>query len=306
MELDIKKCAVTNRNYYMNQYLKDNLDILKKKIRQDWYFIIIISGSNRVRVGKSTLAQQISYYLDPTYNFSNLTFEATNLKKISLAKGKYSVVHYDEAMAGLDSKRAMESMQKDLLDFLAQAGQLNQFLILVLPDFFTLNKEIATNQSICLINCYTHSKDIFKRGYFAFYNIYAKNNLHYWGKKKGGDYWATKPDFTGDFTNHQILDKPKYQELKRQALLRLKKADIYYKYKRLMVKYMHTLNQRNNICAHFYDKKFCTQIELANLLGLKKQVVSAFLSKEIQKEVEQDKEPIEEVDIEGSQSVKAI
>lgn len=140
---------------------------------------------------------------------------------------KYKVVHYDEAMAGLDAKRAMESMQKDLLDFLAQAGQLNQFLILVLPDFFVLNKEIATNQSICLINCYTHSKDIFKRGYFGFYNIYGKNKLYYWGKKQGGDYWAVKPDFTGDFTNYQVLDKPEYQARKRKALEDLKKADIY-------------------------------------------------------------------------------
>ncbi len=285
---------VTDRNYYMNEVLRNNLDILKKKIRQDWYFIIIVSGSNRVRDGKSTLAQQISYYLDPNYNFSNLTFEATNLKKISLAKGKYSVVHYDEAMAGLDSKRAMESMQKDLLDFLAQAGQLNQFLILVLPDFFTLNKEIATNQSICLINCYTHSKDIFKRGYFAFYNIYSKNKLHYWGKKKGGDYWATKPEFTGDFTNHQVLDKPKYQSLKRDALMRLKKADIYYKYKRLMDKYMHTLNQRNNLATHIYEKKFCTQLEIANVLGIRQTLVSKFISQDIKKEKDKEIEELEQ------------
>lgn len=275
---------VTDRKFYINGYLKNNLDILKKKIKQDWYFIIVISGSNRVRVGKSTLAQQIGYYLDSKYNFSNLTFESTNLKKISLAKPKYSVVHYDEAMAGLDSKRAMESMQKDLLDFLAQAGQLNQFLILVLPDFFTLNKEIATNQSICLINCYTHSKDIFKRGYFQFFNIYGKNKLFYWGKKQGGDYWATKPDFTGDFTNHQVLDKVEYQSRKREALMRLKKADIYYKYKRLLDKYLKTLNQRNNLAGHFYDKGICTHTEIANVLGIERRAASLFLSKNVEKQ----------------------
>lgn len=270
---------VTDRNFYMNEYLKKNLDILKKKIRQDWYFIIIVSGSNRVRVGKSTLAQQISYYLDPKYSFTNLTFESHNLKNISLKLPKYTVVHFDEAMAGFDAKRAMESFQKDLLDFLAQAGQLNQFLILVLPDFFVLNKEIATNQSICLINCYTHAKDIFKRGYFAFYNIYAKNKLYYWGKKAGGNYWVTKPDFTGDFKDHQILDKVEYSQRKRKALDNLKKADIYYKYKRIMEKYLHNTNQRNNLITYLYDKGRVTQLELANMLGVNQKTVSIILSK---------------------------
>lgn len=277
---------VTDKNFYMNEYLKKNLDILKKKIRQDWYFIIVISGSNRVRVGKSTLAQQISYYLDPNYNFDSLTFESHNLKNISMKLPKYRVVHYDEAMAGLDAKRAMETMQKDLLDFLAQAGQLNQFLILVLPDFFVLNKEIATNQSICLINCYTHAKDIFKRGYFAFYNIYAKNKLYYWGKKKGGDYWTTKPDFTGDFTNYQVLDKKEYQTRKRQALENLKKADIYYKYKRLMDKYLRSHAQRNNLICYFYDKGVCTTTEIANLLAVKQQTITPILSRDKRKEAE--------------------
>lgn len=263
----------------MNSYLKDNLDILKKKIRQDWYFIILISGTNRIRVGKSTLAQQIGYYLDNEYSFDNLTFESHNLKNISLKQKKYTVVHYDEAMAAFDAKRAMESMQKDLLDFLAQAGQLNQFLILVLPDFFVLNKEIATNQSICLINCYTHAKDIFKRGYFAFYNIYSKNKLYYWGKKRGGDYWATTPDFKGDFTNHQILDKIEYQRRKRIALENLKKADIYYKYKRLMERYLHSTNQRNNLISYLYDKGRVTQMELANMLAIKQHTISQILSK---------------------------
>ena len=263
----------------MNSYLKDNLDILKKKVRQDWYFIILISGSNRVRVGKSTLAQQISYYLDNQYSFDSLTFESHNLKNISLKFPKYRVVHYDEAMAAFDAKRAMESMQKDLLDFLAQAGQLNQFLILVLPDFFVLNKEIATNQSICLINCYTHAKDIFKRGYFQFFNIYKKDKLYYWGKKQGNNYWAVKPNFTGDFTNYQVLDKVEYQKRKRKSLIDLKKADIYYKYKRLRETYMHSTNQRNNLISYLYDKGKVTQLELANMLAVNRKTISIILSK---------------------------
>ena len=68
---------VTDKQYYMDGYLKENLDILKQKlVKDDWFFIIIISGSNRVRVGKSTIAQQISYYLDDTYDFQSLIFNS--------------------------------------------------------------------------------------------------------------------------------------------------------------------------------------------------------------------------------------
>ena len=216
---------VTDKRYYMHSTLKDNLDILKEYIRKDWYFIILVTGSNRVRIGKTTLAEQIAYYLDPKFDFSNVTFNPAKVREISLKKNKYEVVFYDEAKAGLDAKKAMENMQKSLLDFLAAAGQLNQFLIIVLPDYFELKKEIATNQSICLVNCYTKKGNFFDRGNFQFFNIEKKNKLYYWGKKQGGYYWAVSPDFTGDFNEFQILNKDKYSELKHKFLLDNKKED---------------------------------------------------------------------------------
>jgi len=114
---------VTDKKYYLHETLKENLDILVDQIKKDWYFIIVISGSNRVRVGKSTLAQQIAYYLTwclgKKYDFSNLVFDPEDLPKKSLEHGKYDVIHYDEARSGFDSKKAMEGMQKYLMDFLA-------------------------------------------------------------------------------------------------------------------------------------------------------------------------------------------
>ncbi len=260
---------VTDKDYYMHKTLKENLDILKKYIKRDWFFIIIVSGSNRVRVGKSTLAMQIAYYLDPTYDFDSLVFAPEQVKPVALKKKKYQVVLYDEARAGLDAKRAMENMQKELLDFLAEAGQLNQFLILVLPDFFELKKEIARSQSICLINCYTPTKNIFQRGRFQFFNIYGKNYLYYWGRKKGGDYWATKPDFTGDFTDFQVLDKVKYQKLKRDALMRYKKVDKgEEKYQRLLTRYKKTLGQRNTLIRYSVDNHLAKHIEVSQMIDL--------------------------------------
>lgn len=272
---------VTDKKYYLHKTLKNNLDVLKQKIKKDWFFIIIISGSNRVRIGKSTLAQQISYYLDPTYDFDALVFDPAKVKPVALKKKKYQVVHYDEARAGLDAKRAMENMQKELLDFLAEAGQLNQFLILVLPDFFELKKEIAQSQSICLINCYTPSDNIFQRGQFQFFNIYNKNKLYYWGKKRGGDYWATKPDFTGDFSNYQVLDKTRYQKAKRDALLKGKEVMESTRLGKSMKRCEKLTAQRNKLIKHSILVNKEPHKNISNLIGLERSHITKIVAEKL-------------------------
>ena len=48
--------------FFMDDRLKENIDILVKNVVKDWAFTIIISGSGRIRVGKSVLGQQIACY----------------------------------------------------------------------------------------------------------------------------------------------------------------------------------------------------------------------------------------------------
>tara|TARA_R100001530_G_scaffold3_3_gene21 strand:+ start:3186 stop:4040 length:855 start_codon:yes stop_codon:yes gene_type:complete len=264
--------TVTDKEYYMDLKLKLNLDILKKEVKKDWSFIILVSGNNRVRIGKTTMAQQIAYYMDPTFSFDAVTFDPSDVRKISLKRGKTKVVFYDEARAGLDSKRAMENMQKDLIDFLTQAGQLNQILIIVLPDFFELKREIALSQSICLINCYTPKMNFFDRGLFAFYNLEQKQRLYYWGKKQGGNYLVCKPDFNGRFSDYQVLDKKKYEDLKYKSLLEGRKSDprveTEEKIKRWENKARRYLYYRNKLIKYCNNMKDSRQEEIAKVLNI--------------------------------------
>jgi len=48
--------------FYMHDTLKQTLDLWVKNVKNDWDFVIIVSGQGTVRVGKSVIAQQIACY----------------------------------------------------------------------------------------------------------------------------------------------------------------------------------------------------------------------------------------------------
>lgn len=203
----------------MDGFLQRNLDLLAKNIKKDWFFMILISGSGKVRVGKSVFAGQVAYYLSEKNGVKFTTNEyymsAEEMMKKAIKLPKNSAFVYDEAKSGLDSKRAMESITKGVLDFFAEAGQLNLIPIIVLPDFFDLKKEIAVTQSVCLINVYYTGE--FERGYFSFYGEDKKKELYFKGKFYRS-YFAAKPDFRGRFTNTYVVPEEDYRTKKREGL----------------------------------------------------------------------------------------
>ncbi len=206
--------------YYMDGYLKSNLDILKKANKKDWDFVILISGSGVPRVGKSVLAQQVGYYLDNSFNNWNMCLSADEFQRKSKSLIKTNkkgvALVYDEAKFGLDARRAMETVTKTLLDFFAECGQLNAYLILVLPEFFDLKKEICLNRSVCLINCYY--KGEFQRGYFEFYGRKQKKFLYIRGKEYY-NYHVVRADFNGRFTDFYTINEKDYRKKKSEALI---------------------------------------------------------------------------------------
>ena len=49
--------------FLMDGYLKENLDDVPAFLNKAWDAVGIVSGHGKVRIGKSTLAMQIAYYL---------------------------------------------------------------------------------------------------------------------------------------------------------------------------------------------------------------------------------------------------
>jgi hypothetical protein len=205
--------------FYMDGYLQSNLDVIIKHSKKDWDWVIIIAGSGKTRIGKTVLGQQIACYLATqlgrTFNLNNFIFRSCDVKKKAYEFEKGNIFLYDEARGGLENKKIMTTVTKDLLDFFSECGYLNHIYLLLLPDYFDLPKEIAISRSVCLINVYYTGE--FERGYFSFYNDERKKNLYIKGKKFL-NYFAEKPNFRGRFTDFWVIDKEEYIKAKTSCL----------------------------------------------------------------------------------------
>lgn len=219
--------------FYMDDILKQQLDILIKNVVNDWDFTLIVSGGGEVRVGKSVLAMQIAAYwthqLERVHKIkvpfdvqNNFIFQWEKLIEkgnILGEKHKHSPLIYDEAGETMEGTKTMTGELKAVRDFLRECGQYNFLNVLVLPEFFDLPRGIALTRSKCLLDVYYQADDVglFQRGFFAFYSLPQKKKLFLHGRKEL-NYNAAKPDFRGRFYNMYPIDEEKYRILKQEAL----------------------------------------------------------------------------------------
>lgn len=254
-------------------YLKANLDGIPSFLKKGYDCVGIISGMSKVRIGKSTLAigtvgtyiawilaggrvkchqetrdnkevwitdsvrlpkKQINWNLKENVCFSAEDLQNTAFKLYN-KYGKGQVIVYDEGRQGLDSARAMESINKGMEDFFQTCGFMGHVILIVLPSFFKLHEDYAVARSLFLINVYADKN--YNRGYFSFYNEIQKEKLFYFGKKRIGvraKYTATNHNFWGKFSSWFPFDKDEYEKLKEEAMkkARLKKSNVKYKKQR--------------------------------------------------------------------------
>jgi hypothetical protein len=191
----------------------------------------------------STMAQQIGYYAawllaggkkkpkkkSVPFNNTNIVFTPDQLVGLAQKLPKRSVIVYDEGRAGLDSIRAMENINKGMMDFFQECGQYQHVIIIVLPNYFRLSEDIAVPRSLFLVDVHHDAK--YNRGYFKFYNEIQKEYLYVFGKKKLGTYAKYKsvnPSFNGRFTDsHPQIDVELYERQKREALVNKQKKKVY-------------------------------------------------------------------------------
>lgn len=229
----------TDKEYYMDGYLSENLNTAKDKIKSDWDMVFTVDGAEGS--GKSVLTLQMAYYCDPSDDLIERTcFNAFQFRKVIKNAKPFQAVIYDEAHAGLNSRAAMSFINRALVSMLTEIRQKNLFVFIVLPTFFDLDRYVALWRSRALIHVYTSGS--FERGYFAFYNSDKKKDLYLQGKKLY-QYNVCHPNFTGRFTNYYTVDQKKYRALKADSLKKsesggddaeLKKAFTEMLWKRLL------------------------------------------------------------------------
>lgn len=248
---------VTDKEIWINPTYKNNLDSLIYNIRHDWETILIFTGDGMLRVGKTMLATQTGYYmatqLGTPFSVDNVVLSGKDLIERATKAPKNSVFVYDESLNEMSSKRVMESVSKNLMEFFSECGMYNHVIILVLPDFFDLNKAIALNRSEALVNVVRGKKIINKdgndiveweRGIFEYYNRDKKKYLYLNGIKTRSYTIEGKRcyNFWGNFRDNWVIDKVKYEELKREFIRRDRaksekvKRNLYQeKYRKLII-----------------------------------------------------------------------
>ena len=208
---------VNDKDYYMDGYLKKNLDLIKDKVCNDeWDWVFIIDGVERG--GKSHLAQQIAYYLDPGFDTSRIVFTPEEFVNAVVNAKKNQAIIFDEALRGLSARSAISQINRAIVRMMAEMGQKNLFIFIVLPSFFDLDRITALHRARTLIHVYTDNR--MNRGRFLFFNANKKKRLYLLGKKTY-NYNVIESNFFGTYKENYVIDKKLYEKLKLNALKNL-------------------------------------------------------------------------------------
>lgn len=194
-------------NYYLDGYLKANLDNLINNVKKDYDAFVVISG--REGFGKSVLASQVAMYLDPTYNIDRCCFTSEQFIEACKYAKKFQAVVFDETMGYLSSRGAMSKFNKSLIKIMAEMRSKNLFVILCIPNFFELDRYPAMWRTTGLLH-------IYRRSFFGSYDFKAKKRLYLAGKKFYA--YTVPPNFKGRFVKYFTLDKEEYEEKKQVAI----------------------------------------------------------------------------------------
>ena len=108
------KVQVGEHNYYLDGYLKSNLDFSINEVkRRNYDKFVLIFG--REGAGKTTLAMQIAKYCDPTFDLDRVCFTPEQFLEAVQGAKKFQAILFDETMWGLSSRSVMSKMNKYLI-----------------------------------------------------------------------------------------------------------------------------------------------------------------------------------------------
>jgi hypothetical protein len=165
-------------------------------------------------VGKSTFGQALAKFFDPNFESNQICFTAKEFKDKTSNGTTGQAFILDESFADLNSSLSKNPEFVALVNHLQLIRQKNLFLILILPDFFSLAKNIALFRSSHLFVPYSED---YSHGDVAIFDREAKRKLYVKGKPYV-DYQAEPPNFRCDFKGHWFCNLEDYLARKDKHL----------------------------------------------------------------------------------------
>lgn len=212
-----KKSHVTDKSYYMDGYLKQNLNFLRDRIHKRWDNLIVIDGEEGA--GKSTFGKQIAYYLayelKRDFTADHIFFDIEKMSHYA-SENREKVIVWDESALGGMAQDWQDKTQKKLIKLLITCRKYNHIFIFIIPLFTKLNEYLATSRSIALLRVYSPNR--LDRGRFICYSKNKKKKLYEMEKLKYRG--RVIPSFYGTFldTEGLLIDEEKYEKNKDMAI----------------------------------------------------------------------------------------
>lgn len=199
----------------MDGKLKAYCETLRSGVQHGWDGVCLIDGLEGS--GKSSLAFQMAYELDPTFNLDNIVYTPDQfIRSVDKAQPEQAIVWDEFILAGM-STDALSNMQKTIIKKMTLIRRRRLYVILVVPSIFILSWYFAVHRTRFLLHCYT--PDMVKRGTWWGYPFKVKNRMYNVCRKLREGYKQYRKDF-GTFTNFfniGVLDVDAYTAKKEQA-----------------------------------------------------------------------------------------
>lgn len=218
-KMKIKHPLHPKGEFYMEKELYENIILLKARIEKDKDVAAAFVGSPGE--GKSTLAQQVLYVLDPNISIDSIKYSSEDyikscidLFKKNKSKGVGRI--HDEVKEVLSALTQMKQKTRMFMNFLYENRQMNMLHFLLTGDFFDLPKSIVMQRLMFVIA--VHEEGKFDNGYFKFFNRPDLRRLYLRGKKER-NMRASRYTLRGTFPKFYAVDETQYRSLKRKHLI---------------------------------------------------------------------------------------
>jgi adenylate kinase family enzyme len=203
---------------YIHEALAPNLQRVKVSVlTKGWDYVAVVSGLPGV--GKSTFAQQLAKFLDPNFESWQICFTAKEFRDKTSHGKKGQTFILDESFADMNTSLHKDPEFIATINHLQLIRQRNLFLILVLPDFFSLSKNIAIFRASHLFVAYSED---YSHGDVAVFDREAKRELYIKGKQFI-NYQAHPPNFRITFNKRWFCDEEDYIKRKDEHLKQMAK-----------------------------------------------------------------------------------
>lgn len=196
----------------MNELLKDSLDLFKENIQQanlDW--VTVIDGDEGA--GKTTLAEEVCSYVDPTFNAQRVAYSYQQLMTVIDSIGEESTakaVLLDEGAETLYKGDYAKKDVKEMMKLFFRIRKKKLFFVICIPSIFDLIKTFSSRRIKTLFHCVftLDAKGILRQGTFQAFNYDKVKEIMLKAK-------YPKPTFSGHF-NLEDLNKKLWDDIQQR------------------------------------------------------------------------------------------